>query len=493
MTDTATRPPSDVDPQPDAASHPHRLHLPHPHLPHPHLPAAGLAPLLAARVAVPPSRPSRVSRTAVLAWVLGTAAYLAAVFNRSTLSVAGIAATERFAVSGALLSLLAVVQLGVYAALQIPVGTVLDRLGSRRLLVVGGLTMAAGEAVFALAPTFGLAVAGRVLVGVGDAMTFISVTRLTSLWFPGRRVALAVQVTGVFGSLGAILATTPLIALIGVGWTPAFLVVAAVTAAIALLIAVALPEAPPRPVVLRTVRPRRVARRLSRRVAGVWQEPGTRLGMWCHFVTAFPASAFGVLWGYPYLVQGQGMSPAAAGSVLIALNLTTAGASPALGQLIATRPDRRVALVLAAVGAAVAAWTLMLTWPGAAPDAVVVAAVVAIAVGGPASMAGLDLARTSNRRELMGTATGLANVGGFTASLLTMLGIGIVLSLARSGAGSLPAADDPVAFEVAFTVPYLVWAVGLTQVLRLRRRVRRRDPGARSVPVTDVAVVAARP
>jgi len=479
MTATVTRPPA--GPSPDSRQHPH---VPHPHLPH--LPPAGLAPLLATRSAVPPTRPVRVTRTAVLAWTLGTAAYLAAVFNRSTLGVSGIAATERFGVSGAVLSLLAVGQLGVYAALQIPVGTVLDRLGSRRLLVVGGLTMAAGETLFALAPSFGIAVVGRLLVGVGDAMTFISVTRLTSLWFPGRRVALAVQLTGVAGSLGAILATTPLIALIGVGWTPAFLAVAAITAAVALAIAVGLPEAPPRPVGLRTVQAKRVALRLSRRVAAVWHRPGTRLGMWCHFVTAFPASAFGVLWGYPYLVQGQGMTPAAAGSVLIALNLTAAAASPLVGQLIATRPHRRSAMVLVAVGAAITAWTAMLAWSGHAPVPVVVAAVAAIALGGPASMAGLDIARTSNPRELMGTATGLANVGGFTASLLTMLGIGVVLSVTRSGTGGLPTAGDPTAFRLAFTVPYLIWAVGLTQVVWLRRRVQRdtaqRGPDAASWP-----------
>ncbi len=431
-------------------------------------------PLLASRSAVPPARPQQISRTAVLAWAMGTAAYLAAVFNRSTLGVAGVAATERFGISAAMLSLLAVVQLGVYAALQIPVGTVLDRLGSRRLLVTGGLTMAAGETLFALAPVFGLAVLGRVLVGLGDAMTFISVTRLTSIWFPGRRIALAVQLTGVAGALGGILATRPLIGALGeLGWTRTFLVVAAATAAVAVAIAVGLPERAPRAVALRTVCPLRVAHRLSDRAAGVWREPGTRLGMWCHFVTAFPAATFGVLWGYPYLVQAQGMTPATAGSVLIALNLTTAAAGPVVGQLIATRPARRSGMALAVVALGISGWTAMIAWPGRAPLPLLVAAVAAVAVGGPASMTGLDIARTSNRRELTGTATGLANVGGFTASLITMLGIGLVLSLSRQGVAGLPALSDRSAFRLAFAVAYPVWLVGIVAVFRLRRRVAR--------------------
>ena len=455
----------------------------------------GLAPLMTTRAASPPERPTRIGWTAVLAWVLGTAAYLAAVFNRSTLGVAGIAAQQRFGIDGASLSLLAVVQLGVYAALQVPVGTVLDRLGSRRLLVVGGFTMALGEAVFATAPDFGLAVTGRVLVGAGDAMTFISVTRMTSLWFPGRRVALAVQLTGVAGALGGILATRPLIALLGgVGWSTAFGVVALATAGVAVAVAVLLPEPPPRRLHLRTIRPARVARRLSERVASVWREPGTRLGMWCHFTTAFPASAFGVLWGYPYLVQAQGFSPAAAGSMLIVLNLTTAAASPVVGQLVSVRARWRPVLALTVVGIGVTAWTVLLAWPGRAPAAVVAGAVVAIALGGPASMTGLDIARTSNRRELVGTATGLANIGGFTASLVTMLGIGLVLSAVQRGVLGLPALGEPGAFRLAFTVPYLLWAVGTAGIVRGRRRVLRRErlratltgdatPGTQAVPV----------
>ena len=61
---------------------------------------------------------------------------------------------------------------------------VLDRLGSRRMILLGALTMAAGQLLLALADDVPTAIAARVLVGAGDAMTFISVLRLVSLWFP---------------------------------------------------------------------------------------------------------------------------------------------------------------------------------------------------------------------------------------------------------------------------------------------------------------------
>jgi MFS family permease len=124
------------------------------------------------------------------AWlVFGFAAfdYIIAVMQRSSLGVAGVAATDRFHVSAAVLSTLAVIQLIVYAGLQIPVGVILDRVGSKRLIAIGAALMVLGQVTLALAPSIGFAIGGRVLLGAGDAMTFISVLRLLPNWFSGRR------------------------------------------------------------------------------------------------------------------------------------------------------------------------------------------------------------------------------------------------------------------------------------------------------------------
>ena len=121
-----------------------------------------------------------------IVWIVGVAAYIVAVLQRSSLGVSGVEATERFAVSASVLSSLAVVQLAVYAALQVPVGVLLDRLGPRAMIASGGTLMALGQLTFALAPGIELAVVGRLLVGAGDAFTFISVIRLLPAWFSGR-------------------------------------------------------------------------------------------------------------------------------------------------------------------------------------------------------------------------------------------------------------------------------------------------------------------
>src|SRR5262249_4567048 len=116
---------------------------------------------------------------------------------------------------------------------------------------------------------------------------------------------------------------------------------------------------------------------------------------------------------------------------------------------------------------------------------------VVVGVGGPSSMVGFDFARTSNPSGRLGSATGIVNIGGFLASLTTIVGIGVVLDLVTPG-GSTD--YTPTAFTVAMSFQYLVWAVGAVQIWRYRRIVRstlrRRDPaGYRALQAGDASAL----
>ena len=117
-------------------------------------------------------------------WAVGALVYLVAFFHRTSLGVAALAAQQRFGIGATALSTFAILQLGVYMVMQVPAGIMADRFGPRRMLGMALLSMAAGQVLFAVATSMPLAVAGRALVGLGDAFTFISVIRLASSWFP---------------------------------------------------------------------------------------------------------------------------------------------------------------------------------------------------------------------------------------------------------------------------------------------------------------------
>jgi sugar phosphate permease len=413
------------------------------------------------------------------AWaVYGTsvAVYVLAVFHRSSLGVAGLIATERFHIAATQLSVFTMVQLLVYAAMQIPVGALLDRFGSKRIMLCGVTLMTLAQLSFAFADTFAVGLIARVFVGMGDAMIFIPLLRIVALWFPPLRIPLITQMTGLLGQVGALVAATPLVyALHRWGWTPSYAGAALVGVLLGLAVVVVVRDSPNPDHALDQVKVRALARTLR----AAWRTPGTRLGLWSHFSAQFGATVFALIWGYPFLVAGQGLSPGTAGTLLMLMTVTTIVTSPLIGGFVTRYPFSRSTLILGIVGAIMAVWAVVLLWPGRAPLPLLVLLVVVTAVGGPGSVVGFDLARTFNPPTRLGSATGIVNVGGFLASLSTVILIGIVLDRVAPGGPSTYTVDS---FRLAMSVQYLVWGLGVVQILRYRRKARRdlrqRDPKA---------------
>ena len=108
----------------------------------------------------PTQRPSESTQwRAWLVWSTGLLAYTVAVMNRTTFGVAGLEAAERFDASPAVLSTFVVLQLTVYAAAQIPAGVLLDRFGSKAMILTGGILMVIGQLTLALTEILPAAVA----------------------------------------------------------------------------------------------------------------------------------------------------------------------------------------------------------------------------------------------------------------------------------------------------------------------------------------------
>src|ERR1700728_3121410 len=143
-------------------------------------------------------------------WAIGAAFYFVAVFHRMALGGAGLTAEHHLHVDKGELASFTAVQFLVYLAMQVPAGLVIDRSGPRRTLAAGLALMAVGETMFALASGLALALAGRALVGVGDAFIFLSVLRLAHAWFPPRMGALLATLTGMAGALGQLVGAIPL-------------------------------------------------------------------------------------------------------------------------------------------------------------------------------------------------------------------------------------------------------------------------------------------
>lgn len=396
-------------------------------------------------------------------WGVGVLAYVVAVMHRTSFGVSGLAATERFAITPAVLSGFVVLQIVVYASMQIPAGVLLDRFGSRVMIASGAAIMASAQLVLAFTESLPAAYAARIFVGAGDALTFISVLRLVPVWFDVRRVPLVSQLTGILGQLGQVLSALPFVLILnGSGWSAAFASAAAL-GVLACVLAVAVVRDAPPGVVVRTQAAG--MRQVLGQIGVVWRRPGTRLGFFTHMGTQFSITTFALLWGVPYLQSAQGLSAAAAGSLLTLSVVSAIAAGPVLGILSGRFPLHRSWLVLSIMVSNAVMWTIVLLLPAPAPMWLLVLLIVIISVGGPGSMIGFDYARTFNPSTALGTAQGMVNIGGFLASLLVIQAMGVILQ--RLGGYTFEA------FRVAWLAQYPVWIVAIVGVLVTRGKARR--------------------
>jgi len=406
-------------------------------------------------------------RRAVLVWSVGVSVYFVAVIFRTSLGVAGLDAADRFHVGASALSTFSILQLLVYAGMQIPVGLLVDRLGTKKVLAIGAVLFTAGQLGFAFSPSYGTALASRALLGCGDAMTFISVLRLGSRWFPARRGPLVAQLAGLAGMAGNLVSTLVLARLLhGIGWTAAFAGSAFAGVVVLVLMLVFLKDHPeghePEPF------PHQGAAYVRRQIAASWREPGTRLGLWVHFTTQFPAMVFLLLWGLPFLVEAQGLTRATAGELLTLVVLSNMVIGLVYGQIVARHHTARLPLALGTVGVTAVTWAVTLAYPAVSgaehvPMWLLVVLCTVLGACGPASMLGFDFARPANPPERQGTASGITNMGGFIASMTTLFAVGVLLDATG---------DD---YAVAFSFVFLLQGVGVSQILRLRKRAALRE------------------
>jgi MFS family permease len=421
---------------------------------------------------------------AIRGWAAAVFVYVMAVFQRSSLGVAGLQAEHRFGISAAALSVFVLLQLGVYAAMQIPTGILVDRFGPRRLLVTAALLTGGSQILFAVAPSFGMAILARGVLGCGDALTFVSVLRFASVHFAPRRYPAIVAVTAVVGTIGSIAATVPLSdALAQLGWAVSFAgagTLSLIAGAVVWLVLPATERGPRQDMTWAQMRVKSV--RVGRRVGQSWTRPGTRLGFWLHFATMSTPTAFAVLWGFPYLVSGLGFTRTQASGLLLLNVVVALIANMAVGVVVGIRPAIRVPVALGVCALTIVGWAIVLSiTPSSVPTPFMVGLILVMALGGPVSAVAFALARDYNDTSSVGTASGMVNIGGWVATIVISALIGLILGAFGT---------SPQSYRLAMAVMVLVQVGGTVQLVRwwlaTRAQSLRRQTRGETVPVPVV-------
>jgi len=387
----------------------------------------------------PPDRHFLRTRRLILGVVL--ASYVLSFFHRTApASIAG-DLTQAFDIPRAVLGTLAATYFYVYTVLQIPVGVLADTFGPRRLLTAGSLVAGAGSLVFAFAPAWGIAAAGRTLVGLGVSVAFIAVLKVNAVWFPANRFATLNGATMFAGNLGAVLAGAPLAwAVTQASWRSVFVALAALSATIGVaswFVVRDRPEdagfAPVNPGNDGAGAPQAWTLALRQVVTNPATWPGffVNLGIGGSFL------AFAGLWAVPYLVEVHGMGQVVAAQHASVLLLGVALGSLLVGavsdRLGSRRGVMRVYTLLYTLSWA--PWVLDVRWP--LPATLAWFAWMGLLI--PGFTLTWAVAKEVNRPEHSGIATSVVNVGVFLGTGLLQPLIGWQLDRGRAD-GDLAAA-----------------------------------------------------
>jgi len=386
------------------------------------------------------------------------------------LGVATLTASERFDTNAQQLATLAVFQLVVYAAMQIPVGILLDRFGAKLLLGVGAAIMALGQIIVAFAPTLEYAVLGRMLVGMGDSFTFISMIRMVNGWYSGSKASKMQQYVSTIGQTGQFFSAVPFwFMLETLGWEPAFSIMAAASLLVLLLVIALTANEPEASKHVQQVVSLKAA--INQLVENV-RSPGIRMAFWTHFSTQPTTTSISLLWAVPYLVTAEGQSHEFAALTLTLMVLFGFVTGPIIAEVCARAPQLRGTLVYSVVGSTVAAWLVLLLVPGKASSVLLLACFLVISIGGPASMVAFDFSKDFAPKQRLGSANGFANVGGFLATFIMMYLTGLVIDLLHDPSSGLDRYNVD-SFRWGFASQFIVIAVGLVFFTLERRKTLR--------------------
>jgi len=268
-----------------------------------------------------------------LTFIILSALYIFSMFHRVSNAVIAPNLIRDLSLDAETLGILGGAFFYSFALLQIPMGPMLDRIGPRFVITSSTLIGAMGAFLFAFGNSFPTALLGRILIGAGMASILMGSLKVFTLQFSPERFATLMGTLISVGTLGSILATSPLAYFTStIGWRMTFIIAGGVTAILAFLTFLILgrekkkSESPASPL---PSQPEIRILQSFRLILG-------SLAFWQIGVVAF--FRFGVsmglqgLWLGPYLMDIKGYSPVQTGNLLILLAIGVIVGGPISGQ-----------------------------------------------------------------------------------------------------------------------------------------------------------------
>jgi sugar phosphate permease len=381
---------------------------------------------------------SKLLRLRWTAFAIVGLAYVLSFFHRFAPAAVSADLQSTFHASAAALGGLAATYFYVYTVMQIPTGILVDTMGPRRVVAIGGVIGGAGSLLFGMADTLAVASIGRLLVGLGVSVTFISLLKLNAAWFHDRHFATMAGVTLMLGNAGSLLAAAPLAWALGyVSWRTVFVTVGVFSLLLAVL-AWFFVRNNPGEAGLPSLR------ELDGKAAhpphtGHWYDGlliilknrATWPGLWVNMGLSGSLFAFGGLWAVPFLRDAYGMDRAAATNHTTLLLAGFAIGAFFIGTLSDRLGRRKPVMIAGALGYCLCWLPLLLGLP--LNGVIGYSLFLAMGLCAPSFTLSWSCAKEVNPPALSGMATSVVNVGGFLGAAMLQPLVGWAIDHEHAG------------------------------------------------------------
>ena len=369
-------------------------------------------------------------KRAWLIWSLAAIAFAYAFLHRVAPGVMVHDLMRDFAISGTMLGTLSALYFYPYFILQIPLGALLDTLGTRYLLSSALFLAAIGSVLFGSAQTIEMAYLGRFLIGVGSSVGFLAALTLTGNWFPSNRFALISGLTMLIAMMGAMLGQGPLAIFISnFGWRVSLWFLSIFGLILGLLVVLIVRNAP------RTANNLQRTSKPFEQIIPNLRNASKSLEMWkIAFVAATmsaPMLTLGGLWGTPYLMSAYELGRSEAAFFTSFILFGWAFSAPIFGWLSDFLGRRKVIL---AGGSGLL--TIALGLIALIPNPTILFTIILftmVGVSGSVMVSAFALIREVTPNKFQGASIGIVNAMTVASGAILQPLIGFILDLRWNG------------------------------------------------------------
>ena len=283
-------------------------------------------------------------------WGIVATFYLYEFFIRVTPSVILPELTKDFDVTPGSTATAMSTYLWVYAPMQLAVGVLLDRWGSKYVVSTAAMLCAVGCILFSMADELFMAGFGRGFIGFGSAFAFVGAIYVATVWFPPNRLGLIAGITLSVGMIGEIIGQYPVSVLTtDYGWQKVVFWSGIIGAFLGLCMLILIPRRP-------SWFENRFSHDDERRIGVLHslfillKNPQIWIIGLISAVLYLPMSVIAALWGTSYLEETMNIDTDQSTAIITMLAVGWLFGCPIFGRLSDSFENRRLPILIGCIG-----------------------------------------------------------------------------------------------------------------------------------------------